>query len=141
MNRDCFAMVKTLIQSHPSSVTARQSMRPLRSWFSSPVRGHAVTWKAKNHRGFLISTVRAQIDKANGPCIGRTHLHMRLLTSWRENLLGVSQEQGKLGDGRLANVKKAPWKSNLDLIGAVVLHGWLEMVGITFLACPMVKRK
>ena len=32
---------------------------------------------------------------------------MRLLTSQRENLLVVSQEQGKLGDGRLANVNGA----------------------------------
>jgi len=32
---------------------------------------------------------------------------MRLLTSQRVNLLGVSQEQGKLGEGRLANVNSA----------------------------------
>ena len=32
---------------------------------------------------------------------------MRLLTSQRVNLLEVSQEQGKLGDGRLADVNSA----------------------------------
>jgi hypothetical protein len=47
---------------------------------------------------------------------------MRLLTSQRENLLGVSQEQSKMGDyGRLASGELALWKLNLDLMGAVVL--------------------
>ena len=32
---------------------------------------------------------------------------MRLLTSQRVNLLEVSQEQGKLGDGRVADVNSA----------------------------------
>ena len=36
-----------------------------------------------------------------------TRKGMRLLTSQRVNLLGVSQEQGKLGDGRVAYVKSA----------------------------------
>ncbi len=48
--------------------------------------------------GFLLSTVRAQIDAANAPCHGGTHKVMRLLASQRENLQTVSQEQSKRGD-------------------------------------------
>lgn len=98
-------------------------------------------WKAKNQMGFLLSTVRAQIDAANGPCRGRTHVPMRLLTSQRENLLGVSQEQGKLGDGRLANVNGALEIEPRPYGGSSPKTGWLKTVGITFLACSMVEKK
>lgn len=103
-------------------------------------KGHAATWRAKNLTGFLLFVVRARVDIANEPCRGCTHVPMRLLTSWRENLLGVSQEQGKLGDGRLANVNGA-----LEIeprpYGCSSPSGWLEKVGITFLACPIPKAK
>jgi len=67
---------------------------------------------------------------------------MRLLTSQRENLQAVSQEQSKTGDGRLANVKKALWKLKPDLMGAVVLRDRMAEVWVSpYLACPIAKEK
>ena len=72
---------------------------------------------------------------ANGPCLGCTHKEMRLLTSQRVNLLEVSQEQGKLGDGRLAVVNSAleiesrPYGSS----SLRMAEAWVS----PFLACPM----
>ena len=102
---------------------------------------HAATWRAKNQMGFLLFRVRALIGKAKGPCHGCTHVVMRLLASQRENLQAVSQEQSRMGDGRLANVKKALWKLKPDLMGAVVLNRMAEVGGITRLACLMSKPK
>lgn len=73
---------------------------------------------------------------ANGPCLGRTHLEMRLLTSQRVNLLPVSQEQSNRGDGRLAPVKGA-----LEIEGRPYGCGSLKQMAevgdITRLACLM----
>ena len=60
---------------------------------------------------------------------------MRLLTSQRVNLLEVSQEQGKLGDGRLADVNSAleiesrPYGSS----SLRMAEAWVS----PFLACPI----
>ena len=60
---------------------------------------------------------------------------MRLLTSQRVNLLEVSQEQGKLGDGRVADVNSAleiesrPYGSS----SLRMAEAWVS----PFLACPM----
>jgi hypothetical protein len=70
-----------------------------------------------------------------------TRKGMRLMTSQRENLQAVSQEQSKMGDGRLANVKMALWKLKPDLMGAVVLTKMAEARVSPFLACPIVKTK
>jgi hypothetical protein len=67
-----------------------------------------------------------------------TRKGMRLMTSQRENLQAVSQEQSKMGDGRLANVKKALWKLKPDLLGAVVRQRMAEVRVSPFLACPIV---
>jgi hypothetical protein len=65
-----------------------------------------------------------------------TRKGMRLLTSQRVNLLGVSQEQGKLGDGRIAYVKSAleiePRPS-----GCSSPKRMAEVRVSPFLACPM----
>ena len=58
--------------------------------------------------GFFVCSIdNPQGGLANGPCLGCTQKEMRLLTSQRVNLLEVSQEQGKLGDGRVADVNSA----------------------------------
>jgi len=62
---------------------------------------------------------------------------MRLLTSQRVNLLEVSQEQGKLGDGRLADVNSA-----LEIESRPYGCSSLRMAEVwvsPFLACPIVK--
>lgn len=41
---------------------------------------HAATWRAKNQRAFVLSSVRARVGKANGPCRGRTQTPMALMT-------------------------------------------------------------
>ena len=65
---DCCSAAQDGVQYALSSVAAdKQHTRPLWPWFSTPAKGHAATWKAKNQRGFLFSTVRARIDKAHGP--------------------------------------------------------------------------
>ena len=87
--------------------------------------------------GFFVSiNSNPQGGLANGPCLGCTHKEMRLLTSQRVNLLEVSQEQGKLGDGRLADVNSAleiesrPYGcSSLRMA-----ESWVS----PFLACPIV---
>ena len=73
---------------------------------------------------------------ANGPCLGCTHKEMRLLTSQRVNLLEVSQEQGRLGDGRVTDVNSAleiesrPYGSS----SLRMAEAWVS----PFLACPIV---
>jgi hypothetical protein len=91
----------------------------------------------RSSKGFCVFSQGAN-DAANGPCRGRTHIPMRLLTSQRVNLLGVSQEQSKLGDGRLANVNGA-----LEIeprpYGCSSPKPRMAEVGVSpFLACPIV---
>ena len=49
-----------------SSVAARQTTQALRPWFSSP-KGTRRNVESQEPKGFLLSTVRARIDIANGP--------------------------------------------------------------------------
>ena len=56
------------------------------------------------------------------------------------NLLEVSQEQGKLGDGRLADVNSALEIESRPFGWSSLKQDGSRMVGITFLACPMEKQ-
>jgi len=49
----------------------------------------------------LFALLSGRSDTANAPCHGGTHIVMRLLTSRRDNLHAVCQEQGKMVNGRL----------------------------------------
>lgn len=79
--------------------------------------------------GFLLSAGTPQSGLANGPCPGRTHIRMRLLTSRRENLLGVSQERANVVIVTLRPCAMVARKSNLDLFGVVVLNNRMAKVG------------
>lgn len=108
-----------------------------------PGRGREVQGaeRIKPHdTGFFISAVSVRARQLKGQCRGRTHVPMRLLTSQRANLLAVSQEQSRRGDGSLASLKGAleieaspSWSGSLSQVQKVA-----EVGGITRLACPMV---
>lgn len=91
-------------------------------------------------QGFLLSSrVPVRARQLMGQCRGRTHVPMRLLTSQRANLLAVSQEQSRRGDGSLASLKGAleieaspSWSGSLSQVQKVA-----EVGGITRLACHM----
>jgi hypothetical protein len=63
---------------------------------------------------------------------------MRLLTSQRENLLGVSQEQGKRGDVELRPCLMVALEIEPSPYGCSSLNKMAEeWWSITLLACPM----
>jgi hypothetical protein len=117
------------------------NMRPHSHAFHPTCRDSGLALEAQRNVAFCVSSVRARIDVANGPCRGCTHKPMRLLASQRENLQAVSQEQSRTVIWRLAPRRRALWKLKPDLMGAVVQYRMAEVGGITRLACLMEKRE
>lgn len=105
---------------HPEPIVERASSKLQVT--ASPVLYAATKPKARSTMGFLLSGRKStpQGGLANGPCLGRTHIQMRLLASRRENLQAVSQEQSRTVIWRLAPRRWALWKLKPDLMGAVV---------------------